>query len=149
MTTFTPTNSYWKDFFLSLSTDPNYSGSSISSIRTASVSFSTQEKLRFLESDPNLVLLADDDGNSILAFHHFHSMPTTFNNDQKLVAIAGFDEMATPVIINIASIKNYSQVVPKWEFLQQVNTTSDFQDYKLELETTTLRNTIIIPLPVL
>jgi hypothetical protein len=106
MTSTTPSNTFWKDFFLKLSSDPSYSGCSLSSIQTAaSLTFSTQEKLRFLESDPNLVLLADDDGNSLLAFHHFHSMPTA-SHEQKLVAIAGFDKMATPVIINNALIKN-------------------------------------------
>jgi hypothetical protein len=57
--------------------------------------------------------------------------------------------MATPIIINTASIKNYSQLVPKWDILQNVKTKAEFQNYNFDFESTTLRNAIIIPLPIL
>jgi hypothetical protein len=138
----------WKNAFLALASDPNYSGVNISSIKAASLSFSTHETLRFLETIPNLVLLTDDDGNSLLAFHHFKTMPSDQNpQDQKLVAIAGFDHKATPVIVNVSSIKNYFQVVPKWDYLKLATSSLDLKN--LELETTTLRNAIIIPIQLL
>lgn len=117
------TNSSWKDIFIVLADDPHYSGCNLSSIKTASLTFSAQETLCFLETDPNLALLTDDDGNSLLAFHHFHNISSPYaQNEPKLVAITGFDHMATPIIINTASIKNYSQLVPKWDILQNVKT---------------------------
>jgi hypothetical protein len=150
MTSFSLTTSSWKDIFMSLASDPHYSGCSLSSIKAAPLTFSTQETLRFLESDSNLVLLTDDDGNSLLVLHHFHTISQAHNqNDQKLVAIAGFIHLATPVIINTSSVKNYSQIVPKWELFQNTKTISEFQNYNSELEPITLRNAIIIPLPLL
>jgi hypothetical protein len=134
MSTTTPANSSSKKFFLSLASDPHYAVCSVSSIKAASLTFSTQEKLQFLESDPHLVLLTNDDCNSLLAFHHFHMISSPHNqHDQKLAAIAGFDHMATPVIINITSIKNCSHIIPKWKHLQNISKTSDLQNNDLEL----------------
>ncbi len=50
MKTPTLSNTPWKDLFLQITSDPNYFGCGISSIRAASFTFSTQEKLQFLES---------------------------------------------------------------------------------------------------
>jgi hypothetical protein len=143
-------NFSWKEVFLSLALDPHYTGCNLSSIKTTSLILSTQEKLHFLKSDPSLVLLTDDNRNSLLAFHHFQTISSPLNQkDQKLVAITRFNHMATSVIINSASIKNYSQVVPKWDNLKKIKTMTDLQNYGLETETTTLHNAIIIPLPIL
>ncbi len=54
-----------------------------------------------------------------------------------------------PVIISTPSIKNYSQTVPKWEKLQNIDSTTAFQNYCYDVETTTISNAIIIPLPLL
>jgi hypothetical protein len=100
MTPFSLTTASWKDIFISLASDPHYSGCSLSSIKATSLTFSTQETLQFLESDSNLGLLTDDDGNSLLTLHHFHAMSHTHDqSDQKLIAIAGFDHLATPVTV--------------------------------------------------
>ncbi len=97
-----------------------------------------------------MVLLTDGDGNSLLAFHHFHTLShSNLQVNQKLVAIAGFDHLATPVIINASSIKNYSQNAPKWESLSTIQTVAEFQNYNLETESTTSQNTIIIPIPII
>lgn len=102
----------WKDFYLNLAADPNYSGSSLSSIKNALLMFSTPETLHFLETNSGHVLLTDDDENSLLIFHHFQSISSSvLKNDSSLVAITGVDSMATPVILNTSSIKNYSQLV--------------------------------------
>jgi hypothetical protein len=53
------------------------------------------------------------------------------------------------VIINASSIKNYSQAVPKWEPLHDFQSVAEFQSYTLEMESATLPNTIIIPIPIL
>jgi hypothetical protein len=128
----------WKNFFLSMASDKSYSGSSLSSIKSASMSFSTQEKIRFLEADKSLSLLSDDDGNSLLILHNFHHLTSSNQtNDQKLVAIAGLDSFSSPVIINTPSIKNYSQIVPKWDILKNLKSTTEFQTYCNEMETTT------------
>jgi hypothetical protein len=100
----------WKDFYLNLAADPNYSGSSLSSIKNALLMFSTPETLHFLETNSGHVLLTDDD--DLLIFHHFQSISSSvLKNDSSLVAITGVDSMATPVILNTSSIKNYSQLV--------------------------------------
>ena len=100
----------WKDFYLNLAADPNYSGSSLSSIKNALLMFSTLETLHFLETNSGHVLLTDDD--DLLIFHHFQSISSSvLKNDSSLVAITGVDSMATPVILNTSSIKNYSQLV--------------------------------------
>lgn len=102
----------WKDFYLNLAADPNYSGSSLSSIKNALLMFSTPETLHFLETNSGHVLLTDDDENSLLIFHHFQSISSSvLKNDSSLVAFTGVDSMATPVILNTSSIKNYSQLV--------------------------------------
>lgn len=150
MTPFSFNKPTWKDFFLKAASDKDYSGSSLSSIKLASTSLSTQDKIRLLESDKNLSMLTDDDGNSLLLFHKFQNMPSTImKHENKLVALAGFDSFSTPVIINTPSIKNYSQVVPKWDILQNINSTSEFQNYCADVESTTISNAIIIPLPLL
>jgi len=64
-----------------------------------------------------------------------------------MIAIAGTDTLATPVVINNTHIKNYSQQVP----LIDVETT---EDYLLEIESArseniTLKNAIIIPPEIL
>jgi hypothetical protein len=69
--------------------------------------------------------------------------------ESKLVAIAGFDTIPTPVIISTPSIKNYSQTVPKWEKLHIVDSTTAFQNYCYDVETTIISNAIIILLPLL
>jgi hypothetical protein len=100
----------WKDIFLNSASNQHYSGSSLSSIKLASRSLNTNEKIRLLESDKNLTMLTDDDENSLLLFHNFQNMPSlTSKHENKLVAIAGLKSLMTPVIINTPSIKNYSQ----------------------------------------
>jgi hypothetical protein len=142
--------SSWKDFFLNLAADPNYTGSSLSSIKNASLTFSTSETLRFLETDPGHVLLTDDDGNSLLIFHHFQSISSpVLKNESTLVAIACVDPMATPVIINTSSIKNYSQLVPSSQTIKTISSQEEFQNITSGLETITLRNAIVIPLQLL
>ncbi len=71
------------------------------------------------------------------------------HHDQKLVTVAGFNHMATLVIINVTSIENYSQVVPTWNHLKNVSMALDLQNWDLELENTTLHNAIIIPITIL
>lgn len=149
MTPFSFNKSTWQEFFMKAASDKDYSGSSLSSIKLASTSLITLDKIRLLESDKNLSMLTDDDGNSLLLFHKFQNMPSTMKHENKLVAIAGFDSFSTPVIINTPSIQNYSQVVPKWEILQNINSTSEFQNYCADVESTTISNAIIIPLPLL
>jgi hypothetical protein len=55
--------------------------------------------------------------------------PPHLQQNQKLVTIAGFNNMTTPVINNSTSIKNYSQVVPKWGYFQK---TLDKNDLPLD-----------------
>jgi hypothetical protein len=140
----------WKNIFLSMASHKSYSGSSLSSIKSPSMSFSIQEKIRFLEADKSLSLLPDDDGNSLLILHNFHHLTSSNQtNDQKLAAIARLDSFSSPVIINTPSIKNYSQIVPKWDILKILKSTTEFQTYCDEMETTTISNAIIIPLQLL
>jgi hypothetical protein len=136
--------------FLKSASNQHYSGCSLSSIKLALKSFSTQEKIRFFESYKNLTLLSDDDGDSFLLLHNFHLMPPNeHKQEHKLIATAGFDTFSAPVIINTHSIKNYSQIAPKWENLQDIMTTMGCKDYNSNVETTTISNAIIIPLPLL
>ncbi len=52
--------------------------------------------------------------------------------------------MANPVIINVSSPKNYSQVVPKSDFNLYVTIENELK-YCLDVETTTLCSAVIIP----
>lgn len=142
---------FWKDFlFLKTASDQNYSGSSLTSIRLASMSLNNNKKICFLKSDKKLALQTDDDGNPLLLFHHFQSLPTlNLKQDQKFIPITGTDPIVTPVILNTLPIKNYSQTVPKWTSLQNVTRATEFQNYNAEIETTTISNAIILPLPLL
>ncbi len=114
------------------------------------MSLSTQEKFHFLEAVKSLKMLTDDDGNSLLLLHNFHHMTSPLHkNDQKLVAIAGLDSCVSPVIINTPSIKNCSQLEPKWDILKNLKSAIEFQNYCEEMETMTISNAIIIPLQLL
>ncbi len=138
----------WKVHVSKLAQDTNHQGSSLSSIRSALL-FSTQEMLRFLESDTSLALLVDDENESLLVFHHFKSFTFSFpKQESKLVAIAALDNMATPVVINTASIKNYSQFVPMIDSFKNISSVTDLQHIEAR-EALALRNAIIIPLQVL
>jgi len=139
--------STWEKQFVNLAQDISFKGSNISSIKSASISFTTPELLRFLENDHSLVLIAEDDDASIIIFHHFQSFPCPTSKDPNLIAIAGIDTLATPVVINNTRIKNYSQQVP----LIDIEST---EDYLLEIESVqaeniTLKNAIIIPQEIL
>lgn len=53
------------------------------------------------------MLRADDDGNLLFIFHNFHNMfSLNLKHENQLVAIAGFEYLMTPIIINTLLIKN-------------------------------------------
>jgi hypothetical protein len=80
---YTPT---WKGHFLKMAKNPNQSGSNLSSIHNTSLSFSTQEMIRFLELDPSLSLLINDDGASLLLLHHFNSFSSLCPKQESTLA---------------------------------------------------------------
>ncbi len=65
------------------------------------------------------------------------------------MAIAGVDLMATPVIINTSSIKNYSLMVPSHSNIKTISSAQDFQIIISGMETITLWNAIKVPLQLL
>ncbi len=130
--------------------DPHHTGSSLTSIKNASLLFSTQQTLWFLETDLSHILLADDDGNSLLILHHFHTISSpVLKNELTLVTIAGVNAMATPVIISMSSIRNYSQMVLSPNAIKSIKLIEELQEITSGLETITLQNAVIIPLKLL
>lgn len=127
ISTSTSTSLTWKDHFTKLAIETSHQGSSLSSIRNASLHFSTQEMLWFLVSDMSLMLLVDDKSKSLLVFHHFKSFTCIFSKQEsKLVAVAGINHMAMPVVLNTTFIKNYSQFIPTFDSFKNQFITSEF-----------------------
>jgi hypothetical protein len=84
-------------------------------------------------------------GFYVLKFGRLETGRKLLKNESTLVAIAGIDAMATPVIINTSFIKNYSQPVPSISAINPIKSAEDFQDPTLRLESITVWNAIIIP----
>ncbi len=135
-------NPSWKDYLTKLSQDIDYQGSYLSSIRNASLNFSTQDMLRFLESDTSLTLLVNNRSEPLIIFHHFKSFNFSFPmQESKLIAIAGID-MAISVVINTSSIKKYSQLAPTFDSFKNVTSINDLQHIETK-EALSLQNAII------
>ena len=95
----------WKLFFASRESNDAGNKNPAAYLSAWSDEVSPEAKLSLLSNDPNTVVLAGDNNNSIMILHSFKNLGgTILSPADKLVCLIGLNRIAPPLIVNEVAI---------------------------------------------